>query len=545
MHPHSRPPHPLYLLVLGCLYSWGAWETQHWLRSDLFIVPIFLALCAVFAFIRAILYTLILIPKLIFRKRAMKPTDRAGSAAWASARNIKKIGLYSKRGGFLAGVHENKPIFVDIESSGLVLSPAGGGKTVTFVIPALCHNAMSMFVPDLKGTLACMTSQLRRKRYKHETLCINPGGLYEDILGSGARYNPLQILIDDWADPATHAQLMSDAQSIAKQLCQDPARQGENQYFRNGSRKYLVFAFTYLVTMGGEPTLSAALCLLSDKNALQQALQDAQYSAHLNGDLARLAKDLLAKFDSGDQKQIESFREGAVQSLEVFSPSGRLAECTSTCDFRFADLKKKKMTVYLLADPTRMAVYAPWLGLLSWCALTELIRFQNGQSVCFLCDEITNFKVEGLPSLLTLAREFKIRLWLIVQELEQWAHVYGRESLETLLSQTEVKIIMGARSYKTCQLISDMLGESTIKALSHNIGQSVFDAPSRSLQDAPRRLMTADEVRRTDDTILFVRNHRPIRLSKTGYHEIKPWSKWVGVNPLFGKPFKGKTRLRL
>lgn len=173
------------------------------------------------------------------------------------------------------------------------------------------------------------------------------------------------------------------------------------------------------------------------------------------------------------------------------------------------------MTVYLLADPTRMAVYAPWLGLLSWCALTELIRFQNGKSVCFLCDEITNIKINDLPSLLTLAREFKIKLWLIVQELEQWAHVYGRESLETLLSQTEVKIIMGVRSYKTCQLISDMLGESTIKALNHNLGRSLFDAPTRSIQDAPRRLMTADEVRRTSDTILFMGNHRPIHLSKS------------------------------
>lgn len=123
--------------------------------------------------------------------------------------------------------------------------------------------------------------------------------------------------------------------------------------------------------------------------------------------------------------------------------------------------------------------------------------------------------------------------------------MYGRESLETLLSQTEVKIIMGASSYKTCNLIADMLGESTIKALSHNIVQSVFDTLSRSLQGARRYLMTPDEVRRTDDTILFVRNHRPICLSKIGYHEIKPWSKWVSINPLFGKPFKEKIRCRL
>lgn len=545
MQPRNQITNPFVLLVLSSLCGWGAWETRDWLHSDLLAVPAFLALGAVLTLIKGVLYSLLYLIRLFFRKRAMKPTDRSGSAAWASSRDIEKMGMYNRRGGFLAGMHENRPVFVDIESSGLVLSPAGGGKTVTFVIPALCHNPISMFVPDLKGTLACMTAELRRKRYKHEILCVNPGGLYQDILGVGARYNPLQILIDSWNSPDRHAQLLSDAQSIAKQLCQDPIQQGENQYFRNGSRKFLVFAFVYQVTNSNHATLADALCLLSDKEVLLKALQDVQYSAHLNGDLARLAKDLLAKFDSGDQKQIESFREGAIQPLEIFSPSGKLAECTSTCDFRFADLKKKKMTVYLLADPTRMSVYAPWLGLLSWCALTELIRFQNGKSVCFLCDEITNLKINDLPSLLTLAREFKIKLWLIVQELEQWAHVYGRESLETLLSQTEVKIIMGVRSYKTCQLISDMLGESTIKALNHNLGRSLFDAPTRSIQDAPRRLMAADEVRRTSDTILFMGNHRPIRLSKIGYHEVKPWVKWVSINPLFNKPFKGKIRLWL
>jgi type IV secretion system protein VirD4 len=67
-----------------------------------------------------------------------------------------------------------------------------------------------------------------------------------------------------------------------------------------------------------------------------------------------------------------------------------------------------------------------------------------------------------------------------------------------------------------------MLGEATIKALSYNIGPSMLDAPAHSPQDAPYHLMTADEVRRTSDTILFMRNFHPIHLSKIGYHEIKP-----------------------
>lgn len=400
-----------------------------------------------------------------------------------------------------------------------------------------------MITPDFKGTLACMTAELRRKKHKHEIVIVNPAGLYESRLGQSARYNPLQILMDDWSDPKLHTELFSDANAIARQLCPEPTNGGDNQYWRNGARKFLVFAFLYRVTIEKNASLSNALSLLSDSEQLGDALAIASTTNLLNGDLARLAKDMLNKIEKGDPKQIESFREGAVQTLEVFSPSGALAESTSVCDFRFSDLKKKKITIYLVADPTRIKVYAPWLGLLSWCALTELMRTQGGNRVCMLCDEVTNFRIENLPALLTLAREFKIILWLVVQELEQWAQAYGRESLETLLSQTEAKIIMGARSHKTCQLVSDMLGEESIKTLNYNLGRHFFDDVTRTLSEGGRKLMTADEVRRTKKTILFYRNQRPILLNQVGYHEIHPWRNWVGINPLFGKKFKGKVKL--
>jgi len=283
-----------------------------------------------------------------------------------------------------------------------------------------------------------MSENIRRKKHKNEIIKVNPAGLYMDILGKSARYNPLQILIDDWNDPKLRNQLFGDAGNMARQLCSEPAGASNDPYWRNGARKFLVFAFIHLVITETNPTLSKALCLLSDSEWLLTALQAAAASDHLGGDLARLAKDFIRKLDQGDPKQIESFREGAVQSLEVFSPSGVLAENTSACDFRFHDLKKKKMTIYLIADPTRMGTYAPWL--LSWCALTELIRMQGGSRVCFLCDEITNFKIEGLPSLLTLAREYKIILWLIVYMAARvWKHCFPRLRLKLSWACVRIK----------------------------------------------------------------------------------------------------------
>lgn len=540
--------HPLGILVVTCLCAWGAWETQHAYIIEDILLHWFLVGMAGISALRLAFYSLLLLWKNFILRRLMKPTDRAGSAGWASWKEIKRAKLHKKRHGLLMGIQrDNGAVFADIESAGLVLSPAGGGKTKSFVVPALCQDGTSMLVPDLKGTMACMTGKMRQTRHKHKVVYINPAKLYENILGAGvgARYNPLQILIDDWADPAFRSQLLPDAQAIAKQLYSDPPNQGEDQYWRNGSRKFMVFTFLYLVIVVGHATLSGALGLLSDPEHLKAALSEARDTDYLDGDLARLAADLLTKFKDADTKQLESFREGAVQALETFSPSSTLAESTSHCDFRFKDMRDQKMTIYLIADPTRMQSYAPWLGLLSWCAITELIRYQNNVSVTLMLDEVTNFKIHGLPSYLTSLREFKVKLWLVVQELEQWAFVYGRESLDTLLSQTEVKLVYGSQSFKTCQLISNMLGQTTIKGMSYNLGKSIFDDPATSVQDTARPLMTADEVRRAWHSILFVGNMRPIWLEQVGYNEINPWRKWVGINPLFAKPYKGKVKLRL
>ena len=61
----------------------------------------------------------------------------------------------------------------------------------------------------------------------------------------------------------------------------------------------------------------------------------------------------------------------------------------------------------------------------------------------------------------------------------------------------------------------------------------------------PRRLITPDKALRTPTTILCFRELRTKHLKTIGYHEIEPWAKWVGINPLFNKPFRGKSRLWL
>lgn len=162
-------------------------------------------------------------------------------------------------------------------------------------------------------------------------------------------------------------------------------------------------------------------------------------------------------------------------------------------------------------------------------------------------DEATNFKIEGLPNALTALREYGIRCFFIFQELEEFAKTYGRPALETLLSQTECKIFFRVQSYKTSEMVSQLCGEQTVKVSNFSLGHDHQDKIQKSLSESSRRLITPDEVRRLQDSesIIFIRNLKPIKAQKVSYAEVSPWKNWVEINPLFGKRLKGKTRVWL
>lgn len=541
-----RVTNPLHTLFIACLFAYGAFETWDWRDTYMGSIPWLFGGLAGYLVFRAVVITILFVIPQYFRyRRIKKATGRAGTAGFADERTIKKAGFFKKRKGFLMGLYRKRGVFVEIETSGLVLSPAGGGKTSGFVIPALGLMRERMFVTDLKGTLAVMMAKHRKKKFGFKAIIINPSRQFANLIKENHRYNPLQILIDDWENPDLHAYLIEDAKALAMQLHPDPPSAVENPYWRNGARKLIVFAFLYHVTVTGKATLTSAYELLCDPEQLISILETLKNSDLLKGDIANMTKDFLFKLENGDPKHIESFREGAVQVLDTFAPSGSLAESVSTCDFRFFDMRTEKIDIYIMADPTRQKTYRKWLGLLSWCAITELIRNPHGARVCCMLDEVTNFKIDDLPSLMTTAREFKIIIILIVQEIAQWAYMYGEESAKTLLSQTEFKLIMGVVSPEATKLTSDMLGEQSIVSYSHNLGASFFDRITVSASEGGRKLGTPDEVRRTDKAILIVRKERPILLDPIGYHEIAPLKHQVGINPLFGKPYKGKTRLKL
>ncbi|MCT4558419.1 MAG: TraG/TraD/VirD4 family protein [Pelagimonas sp.] len=104
------------------------------------------------------------------------------------------------------------------------------------------------------------------------------------------------------------------------------------------------------------------------------------------------------------------------------------------------------------------------IALIQWCAQQEFKRHQNNHvPVHIIADEATNFKISDLSSLLTWGRGYGIRLKLIIQDLAAFRLVYGKDALDTLTSETEIKLFLpGQRNPETLAALEKMLGSQAV-----------------------------------------------------------------------------------
>ena len=537
----SAPPGLISQIVISAAFAWGYTQTEHLLGTQHFWVPtlaLILALSAPITITRALL-------SFAIRKTreaiANTPSTRHGSARWAKLADF--VGLRKRRHAPFWGMMNGKPLFIEYEANALTVAPAGAGKTISVVVPQLLSIKGAMVVSDLKCELAPMTKRAR-ERMGQPVYCLNPSGTNTDVLGEPDAYNPLSILYDDWMH--SPADMVADAMGMAHQLHPEPATKTDNSFFREGSRNLITFSMlSEVIDKGENATLSGCLRLLRDPDRLREALYAASVSDALSGELADRANDFLEKLNNGDTRQIESFREGAVQSLAIFSASGRIADSVSRCTFRFRDLKITPATVFIIGDATRSKVYEPWVGLVMWCAMLEIKHCRmHENTVTFMLDEATNFRVDGLPQNMTEARGSGVRFHFITQELEEVKRVYGREALDIVLSQTEIQQFFASRSPATLDLLSHRLGNATVITDNYAMGDQT---PRRSTGETARPLLLPDEIRQLRDCLLFAHGKPPALIEKVGYHKVSPWNRrgYVGINPLHGKRLKGRTRLRL
>ncbi|MEM9099038.1 MAG: type IV secretory system conjugative DNA transfer family protein [Pseudomonadota bacterium] len=117
--------------------------------------------------------------------------------------------------------------------------------------------------------------------------------------------------------------------------------------------------------------------------------------------------------------------------------------------------------------------------------------------------------------------------------------VYSRHALESVLSETDIKQILGGiRSQTTLEYVSKYCGETTEVVSSFSLGA---DSVQESLSQTGRRLITEDELRRlpAEAQIVLHSNLKPMLCKKVQVFAVANWRRRITPNSLYG----GRSKL--
>lgn len=469
-----------------------------------------------------------------FIERLRETPTTYGSAQWASQGELITNDVIGSE-GIRLGRFYNGTAYTQLHYDGdrhmITAAPTRALKGTSMIIPNLLTYEGSVVVIDPKGENARVTAD-RRKSMGQEVHVIDPWG----ITGmETARFNPLDWLVAGDIDIGDNAMLLADAIVMMS---------GGNEQFWDEEAKFALIGRALFVATDkqeeGQRHLGRVrdLCLLDgdDLEKLHKRMLQSPLALVRNVGASGLLKE----------PKLLSNVMASLQSQTHFLDSPRLRESLSVSDFDFADLKTKRMSVYLVLPADKLNSHGRWLRLLIQQALAvnaRNIEQKPDKSVLFILDEMPALgKLSMVEQAFGLMAGFGIQLWGICQDASQLKRIYG-DGWETFISNAGVIQYFGSRDQFTAEYFSSLCGVTTVwnfsTALARAVGitrgkdtsQSETTTTTDTATGIQRKLAYADELMRLpkDRQLLLIENMNPIMASKQPWFE-NPDLKDLGVN---------------
>src|SRR2546425_5971772 len=474
-------------------------------------------------------------------KKLRGPTDTHGSAHWAQRKDLESADLIGRDAGVFIGAWPEGKRLLYLRHAGpqhvLAFAPSRSGKGVGLVLPTLLSWPTSVVVNDIKGENWALTAGWRRDRLG--TVCLKFHPTAAD--GSSARYNPL-LEVRPWPNDVRDAQLIAD-------MLIDPDGQGNRDHWDLTAHDLLVGTILHVLYAERQKNLHGCLALLSDPTRTIEStltmmlktvhdperkcgwLDGVGHPTRTHPVVSGAARTLLNKSDNERSSVVSS----AVKFLNLYRDPV-VARNTATSDFAAGDLMHhdRRVSLYLTIPPSDIYRTRPLLRLLLQqivSRLTETMDFAEGQGgpryrnpVLLMLDEFPTLgRMDVLQTALAYLPGYGIRAYLIVQDLTQLAHAYGR--YEAIISNCHVRVAFAANKVETAKLISDMVGTMTVHKETRTYTGSrlnpVLMHVMASEQETSRPLLTPDEVMRIpdDSALVFVAGHPAIYARKIRYYQ--------------------------
>jgi len=250
---------------------------------------------------------------------------------------------------------------------------------------------------------------------------------------------------------------------------------------------------------------------------------------------ARAANSFLAKA-SRERSGVLS----VAQQHTAFLDDPRVVETLRGSDLDFREMKKSKVSVFLVLPPDKLRAYNRYTRLVLGLALKAMMNKpgQPDHNVLFLLDEFAQLgRFAPVEEGISILRGYGGWLWLLVQDLSQLAAVYPK--WRSFLANSVIQAF-GTQDHDTAKYISDALGQETIQVESKtnssttSWGGNDSSGDSTSIHNHGRALRLPDEVRRLSDrwVIVLEQGMRPFLLKRLDYRTDRECRKRFDDNPM-------------
>ncbi len=446
-------------------------------------------------------------PLLDFRPFKKKETVH-GDAHWADEKDMRAAGLFKKK-GFLLGTHKKgQYLIADGFQHILLFAPTGSGKGVGFVIPNLLFWEESVVCHDIKLENHELTSGYREKVMGQKCYVWNPA----DPDGNTHCYNPI-----DWVS-TKQGQMVDDVQKIANLILP------EQEFWQNEARSLFVGVLLYLLAVP-EKTRSfgeVVRTMRSDDVVYNLAVVLDTVGKKIHPVSYMNIAAFLQKADKERSGVISTLNSG----LELWA-NPLIDTATASSDFNIQAMKREKITVYCGVTPDNLQRLKPLLQVFYQQATDFFTRKMPGPDepygVLMVMDEFPTLgKMPQFEAGIAYFRGYRVRLFLIVQDTQQLKGIYEEAGMNSFLSNSTYRITFAANNVETANLISQLIGNKTMRQESHNKPR-FFDLNPASrtmhVSETARALLLPQEVigLPRDEQIILIESQPPIRTGKIFY----------------------------
>jgi len=357
---------------------------------------------------------------------------------------------------FLGADLKGNAVGLKTERHAITIAGSQAGKGVGVIVPNLLRWPHNALVIDPKGEAAKLTMEAREKMGR-PSFVFDPFGKADVPDRLRVTINPMDRL-----DPESFT-ITEDIGVIADGLVKEA--NADSAYWDKGARTIIsgLIAFALLDLPKDEQNLLSVRRMLRDEELLKSVAGDMKNEERLGGLCQSAASRINAK--EGDY-----FISNA-QSNTEWLDSQAMQKALATTTFDMSQLKWGNASLFLCLPAKYIKHHSNFLRLFVRTAIDVMQEEkENGQikgnDCLFLLDEFFALGyIAEIAESAGLMAGYGLKLWPILQDLEQLQKLYGKDGAATFFGSADLHQFFGNMDQPTLRFISEKMGNYTDKDL--------------------------------------------------------------------------------